>query len=140
MCPPLAALTGCLVMNLHSTEHSWVSKPASATKRRMPGLGRNHLNPSMAPFRSEPQPSAEGGFNYRKPGDAVGLFLAGGRGRLALYPLLPWPSLRGHSDEAFSSCPGAKVVFLEATPMAEEPARLQLQRTGTISPPNIISS
>lgn len=103
-----------------------VPKPASDAKREMSGLGVNYLNLSLAPFQPEPQPSAEGRFIYRQPCDAVGLFLAGRRGRIALYPLLPWPSLRGHREKAFSSCPGAKVVFLEATPMAEEPARFQL--------------
>lgn len=86
----------------------------------------NYLNPSLALFQLEPQSSAEERFNDQKPCDTVSLFLAGRRGRLALYPLLPWPILRGHRDEAFLSCPGANVVLLEAIPMAEETARFQL--------------
>lgn len=86
----------------------------------------NYLNPSLAPFQLEPQTAAEERFNDQKPCDAVSLFLAGRWSRLALYPLLPWPILRGHRDEAFLSCPSAKVVLLEAIPMVEETARFQL--------------
>lgn len=67
----------------------------------MPVLRVNYLNPSIALFQSKTQPSAEGRFNYRKLCDAVSLFLAGRQGRLALYPLLPWPSLRGHREGIF---------------------------------------